>query len=360
MVIGVTGYGASGASACVALLKEFDNIQHYDGRFEFQLLQQPDGIRDLKFHLVESRRRISINTAVRRFIKQYRFGRSNGAYEGFTGGRYKTLSEQYVDALMQLKWKGKSAFDPQDVLGILEMGVFRVIGAVIRRVFKFVGIRKPWPPNNTRYYTDISEEAFVSITKKYLQDILVASGFDMEDPIVLEQLFCLEDPTEGAEYFDDYRSIIVERDPRDVYLLTNGYLSDACSFMPNTGDVEAFVAYYKGLHHSKSANAKVYYLRFEDLIYNYEETVQRIESFLGLKHEREREHFKPEQSINNTQVFKKYPQYAEQIRYIEENLAEYLYPFDEMEKNIRFTPEKMEMFDDKPGDSSKRIKANKF
>ena len=70
-------------------------------------------------------------------------------------------------------------------------------------------------------------------------------------------------------------------------------------------------------------------VQFEDLIYNYEETAKIICDFCNLDfNNRKRKLFDPALSINNTQVYKRYPQYAADIKYIEEQLGEYLFPFE--------------------------------
>lgn len=359
MVIGITGYGATGASAYVDLLREFDNVQSFDSHAEFQLLQQPDGIRDLRFNLVESRRRISINCAIHRFIKQYKFKRNNTSYNKVTKGKYTQLSEKYINSLIQMTWKGKSIYDPQDILKPIEKDSLAKVNNFIRRIIHIFDKCAPWPPMIPRYYSYISTEDFIAKTKTYLSDFFQACEFDLNNPIMLEQLFCLENPLEGSEYFDtETKSIIVDRDPRDVFLLTNGYLADNCSFMPNTGNVEDFVKYYKGLHSTFCEDPNVLYVNFEDLIYNYHSTVCRMEQFLGIKHVHPKSNFKPEWSINNTQVYKNYPQYEKEIKYIEEQLHDYLYPYESQE--IDFVPEEIGLFDNTPGDAVQQIKKRKF
>lgn len=51
-----------------------------------------------------------------------------------------------------------------------------------------------------------------------------------------------------------------------------------------------------------------------------------------------------------------YPEFAEDIKYIEENLADLLYPFEERSNDLSFTPEKMGVFVDKPGDGQEKLK----
>jgi len=356
MIIGVTGYGATGASACMDLIKEFDGVQYYKPHVEFQLLQQPDGIIDLHYNLVESRRRISINAAIVRFIKRFEYKRSDRLSKK-TNGQYVSLSRDYINSLIKVCWKGKSSYDPQDILSRFEDTKYRYLRGVMKRIVWLFNPNSVWPKYNNRYYACVSEKEFVHKTRVYLDKIFKASGFDTKNPILLEQLFGLEKPTEGAEYFDDFRSIIVDRDPRDVYAMTNGYLSQQeTSFMPNKGDVKAFVKYFKGLHHSHVNHPNVMYINFEDLIYKYDESLARLKDFLKLDHVNPKEFFKPEWSINNTRTYKNYPELKEDIKYIERELKDYLYPFSDCENNLSFVPENTGVFDAKPGDNRDLIK----
>ena len=71
-------------------------------------------------------------------------------------------------------------------------------------------------------------------------------------------------------------------------------------------------------------------LQFEDLIYHYEETAKKLIEWLKLnpkEHNRKKEIFSPEKSKKNTQVWLQHNVPAEAIRYIEQELAEYLYDF---------------------------------
>ena len=66
------------------------------------------------------------------------------------------------------------------------------------------------------------------------------------------------------------------------------------------------------------------------MIYRYDESVKKIEEFLDLHgHVRKKEIFDPARSINNTQLIRLHPEDAKNIDYIEKELPEYLYHFEE-------------------------------
>ena len=77
-------------------------------------------------------------------------------------------------------------------------------------------------------------------------------------------------------------------------------------------------------------SAKVLKLQFEDLIYNYDASMERIYAFLGVttaQHSAPRTHFDPAKSIQNTQLFRANEQYAREAEIIAELLPEYIYDF---------------------------------
>ncbi len=77
MIIGITGYGYSGASAYIDVLKEFDGIQSLKKNNEFPIFQQTDGIFDLQHALVEEPRRLNISSMIVRFRRNTKDSRSN-------------------------------------------------------------------------------------------------------------------------------------------------------------------------------------------------------------------------------------------------------------------------------------------
>ena len=76
---------------------------------------------------------------------------------------------------------------------------------------------------------------------------------------------------------------------------------------------------------------------FEDMIYNYDETIKQIENRLGinrLDHIHPKTKFIPERSINNTQIWRRLNLteiQQNELSYIENNLRCYLYNFPKIE-----------------------------
>ena len=137
-------------------------------------------------------------------------------------------------------------------------------------------------------------------------------------------------------YFQDPIDVfVVDRDPRDIYILEKCYWK---GHICPTDSVEDYCRWFLYTRNSGSADSRkinnVHYIQFEDLIFKYSEECKKIETLLGLNaadHINKYLKFNPKRSIVNTQLWKKHLQMSEEIKIIENELREYLYPFDEID-----------------------------
>jgi hypothetical protein len=173
----------------------------------------------------------------------------------------------------------------------------------------------------------MSSEEFTEKTSKYFDDYFKTLGLSDEKPIVLEQLFSFSSPQEGMEYFNSAKCILVTRDPRDVFAASKYKNTDksASRFMPINGDVKTFVKYYQCLYENISESENVIIVSFEDLIYKYDETKKKIAEFLNISDVSSfGSKFHPEISVKNTAFYKKVENIDDEIKYITDNLSQYL------------------------------------
>ena len=98
-----------------------------------------------------------------------------------------------------------------------------------------------------------------------------------------------------------------------------------------TNRVEDYIKYYRAIRENqpyKEKNNRVLAIQFEDMIYHYDETTEKIRDFLKLgDNPAPKSIFDPAISMPNTQVWKRYPQFAKDIKRIEEELPEYLFDY---------------------------------
>lgn len=329
MIIGACGYGATGSSAVYDFVREFDEVQSLDFDSEFTYTYQVDGLQDLQYHLTSHYSKGSSgDAAIKRFIKLSRFAKTPFMHYQVPPKEFLKITDEYIDSIVQGKFKGYETYD------ICNVNIFRRFINLIFIKFIIVNFQKKfkkpynyWPLRDL--YISISPDEFLEKSKQYVRQLLLAMGYDISRPILLNQPFEGNAPEHSFPFFDDPKAIIVDRDPRDLYTFYHKVLVDECRFLP-IEDVKLFVEQYRRIRMcQKRVNDDTkLFVQFEDLVYNYDKVKNCVVDFLGLKiHTNPKKYFNPAKSINNTQLYKMFPEMADDIKYIEENLKEYLFDF---------------------------------
>lgn len=327
MIISTVGFGNSGSSAVLDYLRGYNQF-NVVSELEFQFLHQADGINDLKYALVYNRERIAINSAVHRFIKLQEKGAFANRMRKLIGDQYDMITKEYIESLAPLKWRGLcSNYDPVDV-GNRHKGN-KKINKGINLLLNKINNNWCFPPAKDRYFSILPEAEFDRITKEYIRKLFSLLGlYEDNKTIVMDQLFSVTSPLKGTEFFDSSKIIIINREPRDLYIQSQLHPTSS-RFMP-IDTVENFVLYYKMMQDAFVSDASILYIQYEDLIYRYDEATEKIRNYLGISDapENEFKFFDPKISIKYTNQKPLHPEFEKDIKYIEENLQDYLYDFD--------------------------------
>lgn len=332
VIVGACGYGGTGSSAVKDLLKEFDVTQTLDraeGMFAFKV----DGLQDLEYHLIKQySREISGDVAIKRFLDASKYANTPFVKKLYLNPKkYKKDTEDFINAIVQTKYKGMGNYDYETgnlIKSILYLGFKKV---VIKWYEKMTGkLYTAWPMRDL--YVSINPSNFYLEAKKYMSSIITNAGGDLSKIIVLDQPFEGNNPEQSFPFFEDPYAIVVDRDPRDLYIAASYQWPDGM-FMPRR-DVKSFVSYYKEIRENqKNGNSdKVMRISLEKLIFEYENTKKCIMKFLDLKEENHiypKKFFNPQYSIKGIQLYKKIPGHEEEIQYIETELKKYLFPFED-------------------------------
>lgn len=337
MIISTCSFGSTGSSAVSDYLCECEDTQVLDA-LEFNLATAVDGLEDLEFQLMlKNARQSSSIFALQRF-KKLVMQKSVG-WNKRTGIPQSTVEkavDEFLDNISQVEYVG---FSPKidkkhsEFLRI-KVGNSLIRTRIIARLEKKGIIKKNidfYPLDKVRM--SIHPDNFYDEARKFIKTILLEMGADFNKKIVLDQAFSGSDPTKSMPFYEDSYAVVVDRDPRDVYIFAKKVLLSRGRFMP-TDTVENFIEYYKLLRSGESYNQqtdRILRLKFEDMVYNYDETTAKIDSFLNVKNVNRKSVFKPEMSAANTNLIRKFPEFAEDVKKIESELSEYLFNFDKYE-----------------------------
>ena len=153
-------------------------------------------------------------------------------------------------------------------------------------------------------------------------------GADMSKPVVLDQPFEGNAPEQSFPFFEDPYAIVIDRDPRDLYLEYKFNNHPDIKFGPRT-TVDDFIVYYRNMRKKVKKHDRVLRMSFEELIYEYDAAVKKLENFLSLgTHKYPKTVFDPAKSINNTQQIRNHSESIEDIKKIEKELSEFLFHFE--------------------------------
>lgn len=323
-------YHGTGSGAVDDLLKEFDNFASGPSEFEFRLLHDPDGISDLEHNLVNNPHRLNSGFAIKRFERYCKYLNRNNTK--LFGDAWKKCTEKYIDSLIKFRY---NAYWQGDLWLIPE---YKYYFFKFRRLLAKVSppaIRKPnyynYFPNIETYHVAIDEDNFLRLTQRYLEGLCKGLNKENKEYVLLDQAVPTMNIQRYLRYVKNMKVIIVDRDPRDTYI---NHQKGKDHVLPK--DPEQFAVAYRDYRRTLKTELEdkkhILRIQFEDLIYNYEDTVERIVQFLGTDsthHIKPKTVLKPEVSIKNTKQWEKLDGYLEAVQIIEKMLPEYLFDFPE-------------------------------
>lgn len=328
-IVTCAGYNGTGSSAITDLLKEFDNCYSL-GEYEFRFIQDPYGVSDLDYYLVENNHRLNSSNGIKKFMKHIDFVSGNKfipKYEKYFDNQFKKISYEYINKLVDVDYRSTWH---QDVIekGILFYYFYKLTTKPLTWIArKLTGKKEIYVSllNNERFYLSNPKEKFYSITKEYTEKLFTIANKENKEFLAVDQLVPPTNVDRYLRYFNNLKVIVVDRDPRDLYLLEKVYWKE--SVIP-ANTVEEFITWYKVTRDFKEDENKQSILRidFEDLIFEYENTVEKILKFLNISqanHINKLQHFNPNNSKKNTMLWLKHEDYEEDIKKITKELGQY-------------------------------------
>lgn len=323
----------SGSSAITDLISECEGFDADNGSFEYVFLHCPNGLFDLEDKLLVGNNALRSDEALHSFRQEMKelYDRKfwwPGNYKNRIGKDFLAITDEFVQSLIEFEpdyyWYYQEKLDFAAFLKMTLRKLFLVVsgGRIV--------LKKPLT-HPKMWLSMPGEQEFYDKAKKYLDRIWAELGIERKN-LILDQLLLPFNLDRMEHYFgENAECFVVERDPRDVFI-SNKYVwtMQDCP-IPYPTDVREFCSMYRKMRRMEGtvSNPHIHVFQFEDLIYRYEDSVARVFDILGVtaeQHTKSRTMFDPDKSVHNTQLFRK-PEYADEMRVIEQELAEFLYEF---------------------------------
>lgn len=330
--INITGYVSSGSSAVTDYLLEFNNT--CTCKTEIRFIRDSFGIVDLDTALNHNWENERASYAIWNFLdyskKWQRFSKHiwspvGHSYKKFVNKDYMKITYDYIDKLTDYRTIFNHYCNAYN-RNYFSYVLFRARLFVERRSrgkFKVASRRA-----RANYFAHPSENTFLEATRDYIEQLFTPLSNNGQKLVLLDQALPPDNLNYTDRYFRDCKNIIVERDPRDIYV-TNIYDVDVASKKRGSKESgEMFVKFFKTLHERvNKGNDDLLIVNFEDLLCNYDETTKKIREFVGVDlkdHVEKGKYLQVSKSIKNVGIWKKYyPKYKDAIDYIYSELKEW-------------------------------------
>lgn len=325
----LSGYMFSGKHALNLLIEELEGFSTHQWDLEFNLLRLQDGIMDLEKALVEDWSIIRANSAIRRFKKLVK--KLDGTYGKFPyklfhfhsdyyqtkfGYKFSELSNEYINNLIISSWHSEW---PYSLYDMCEFEAFS------RKIKKRLWDKETAFENEFHL---IDGENFYKCTKEYLIKLLSSYDGVQSDTttLVTNNAFEPFSAHRGLRYFDNAKSIIVRRDPRDMYVTACSH-SKLYSKISHGNSIENFIKRFEIQERNtdKTPHKDIMFLQYEELILDHDKTKNKIFNFLEIDesiHTKKNQYLKPEESKKFIGIYKNFENQKD-IQLIEDRLKNY-------------------------------------
>jgi len=337
-----SGYANSGGTIIGLIFEEMERAVVLP--MEFRLLKERFGLCDLEDALFKTMDPEIIDLALKDFewlCEQYatsigRFNRAGYSYEKRSGNTFCGATEKYINSLVDFKYP-KSWHYYDFKLSYPKLLFKRVINKFSKHsTYGQVLAYLAYPDRdffleNTRNYLKEILDGFLhqqiqdqNLKKRDDSFIVLPKSIPLYSDMAVNQI---------VRYFDDCKIILIDRDPRDIFLEV---IAGKQRYLPVTNSLtekaEGFIRYYRAVRAEKykvGVHPNVLLLQFEDVVLDYNTSLGRIYEFLGmspLDHTKKGSIFKPIESRKNIGLWKKSQGLeADAIRLIKGELEEYLF-----------------------------------
>lgn len=334
-IIGVSGFFSSGSSAVIDFLSEFKDVYHCDA--EIRIIKDPYGITELEQALVHHWELLNSSAAIQDFLwlcktydrkRRTPLSRAGLSYSTKICPAFMDFTYEYIGELTDFTYESDFYYQK------IKKNYIKYVCDRIRygiEVYSKGKIKSANRKNAPSYFSHPTEEQFLQATKEYLRKLFENCILDGENHgyVILDQAISTNDTDAINRYFNDAKLIIVDRDPRDMYVEDLEVWRENLDYDVSSAEAgKRYVKRHNALRENlNKVEENILQVRFERLVHFYSEETKRIINFTGLTSENHimcKERFNPEISMKNIGIWEKYyKKYKDAIDAIESLLPEY-------------------------------------
>lgn len=313
----VSGFFSSGSSAVVDLLKEIKGA--YECQAEIRIIKDPYGLMQLEDALTERWELINSSAAISDYLwlckicarkggGAFPFARAGLNYCKTIHPDFMEITEDYIKKITKFTYQSDFYYQKfkktyfQFVTDRIRAGLERKTKGKLK-----IANRSMKPS----YFAHPTHEEFESATQEYLETLYSNHCMDNNKTyVILDQAVSPNNTQVIHKYFKKSKMIIVDRDPRDMYVDDFNWVENLDK-NPETEEAgKRYAMRQKALRESIPTDDKdILYVRFEDLILDYNNTTKKILEFLGVSEEQHidrQKYLQPEKSAKNIGIWKQY------------------------------------------------------
>lgn len=288
MNIAVTGYSGTGATAVYNLLKEYNTCSYCQREpYEHIPFYTPNGLFDLEYKLLFCNNLHRSDEAFDSFVREMKRLYENdfgwmGGYNRLVGIDFMNLVYDFINGFNTYTVRGYWSYDCIGQRYKISRIIKDFAKLLLRKEIVSFGKEVVVKDKQLIHICIPTKEEFYSLAKIFVNSYM--DLFKQNKNAVFDHLLMPSDMNKIDNYFDDnFRLIIVDRDIRDVYLYTKYIRPKYGSNSKYPSDVNEFGEFWSKLRSlEKKSSNKVMRIYFEDLVFDYDNTISKIEAFTGL------------------------------------------------------------------------------
>lgn len=304
------GYGWSGSGAILDLAKEIRSIKVSDTYFF--LLRDSNGLLDLENNLLDNWDVFRSSCAIKNFLKLCNrskkpmlspFTVPGRGYRSAFGDTFDRYIDSFIETITDFKY-----YSYEHTLNMGKGFGACFISRLIHNLDKR-GVKFPVPEQERYYFSRPSRETYFNAAQSLIKKIYDIENQSSDYLLIDHHPLPVQCFNKADDYFGkDTKMIVVDRDPRDIYVDLVDNRMRIGSELYRYDSVEKYIEWHKKSR-VVSSNKNLLKIRFEDAVLEYEETRQRIFDFLGIDkddHINQYCFFDPNVSKHNIGIWKKY------------------------------------------------------